>query len=148
MAKNMMVENAILSDTAKKMVAGILDAADAITAFGNTIPISYLRLVPHQEAPTNICWGERNRSVVIRVPLGWIGAGHMVQHANPNDCSGYPKVESKQTVEYRVADGSANPYLTVAGLIVAALDGLRRSDALQLAEKLYIDVNIFKPEFK
>lgn len=146
--KNMMVENGKLSDTAKKMVAGILDAADAITAFGNTIPISYLRLVPHQEAPTNICWGERNRSVVIRVPLGWIGAEHMVQHANPSDCSEYPKRESKQTVEYRVADGSANPYLTVAGLIVAALNGIRRPDALELAEKLYVDVNIFKPEFK
>jgi len=146
--KNMMVENGKLSNTAKKMVAGILDAADALTAFGNTIPISYLRLVPHQEAPTNICWGERNRSVVIRVPLGWIGAEHMVQHANPNDCSVYEAKESKQTVEYRVADGSANPYLTVAGLIVAALDGLRRPDALELAEKLYVDVNIFRPEFK
>lgn len=146
--KNMMVENGKLSDTAKKMVAGILDAADALTAFGNTIPISYLRLVPHQEAPTNICWGERNRSVVIRVPLGWIGAEYMVQHANPNDCSEHAKRESKQTVEYRVADGSANPYLTVAGLIISALDGLRRPDALDLAEKLYVDVNIFKPEFK
>jgi len=146
--KNLMVENGKLSDTAKKMVAGILDAADALTAFGNTIPVSYLRLVPHQEAPTNICWGERNRSVVIRVPLGWIGAENMVKHANPNDDSQYAQMESKQTVEYRVADGSANPYLTVAGLITAALDGLRRPDALELADKLYVDVNIFKPEFK
>jgi glutamine synthetase len=133
--KNQMVENGKLSNTAKKMVAGILDAADALTAFGNTIPISYLRLVPHQEAPTNICWGERNRSVVVRVPLGWIGAEQMVHHANPNDSSESIPKESKQTVEYRVADGSANPYLTVAGLIVTALDGLRRPDALELAEK-------------
>jgi len=146
--KNQMVENGTLSNTAKKMVAGILDAADALTAFGNTIPISYLRLVPHQEAPTNICWGERNRSVVVRVPLGWIGAEQMVHHANPNDSSESIPKESKQTVEYRVADGSANPYLTVAGLIVTALDGLRRPDALELAEKLYVDGNIFKPEFK
>lgn len=146
--KNMMVENGKLSDTAKKMVAGILDSADAITAFGNTIPTSYLRLVPHQEAPTNICWGERNRSVVIRVPLGWIGAEQMVHHANPCDSSQTKIMESRQTVEYRVADGSADPYLTVAALIVASLDGLRRHDALELAEKLYVDVNIFSPEFK
>ncbi len=146
--KNLMVENGKLSDTAKKMVAGILDAADALTAFGNTIPVSYLRLVPHQEAPTNICWGERNRSVVIRVPLGWIGAEHIVHHANPADCSQFNIQESKQTVEFRVADGSADPYLTVAGLIVSALDGLRRNDSLELAEKLYVDVNIFSPEFK
>ena len=34
-------------------------------------PYSYFRLVPHQEAPTNVCWGDRNRSVLVRVPLGW-----------------------------------------------------------------------------
>lgn len=55
--KNIMVENGKLSNPARKMIAGILDLSDALTAFGNTIPTSYLRLVPHQEAPTNICWG-------------------------------------------------------------------------------------------
>ena len=29
--------------------------------------------MPHQEAPTAICWGDRNRSVLVRVPLGWLG---------------------------------------------------------------------------
>jgi glutamine synthetase len=61
--KNLMVENGKLSDVAKMMIAGILDLSKSLTAFGNTIPTSYLRLVPHQEAPTNICWGDRNRSV-------------------------------------------------------------------------------------
>ena len=55
--RNVMIENGKLSDTAKKMIAGILDLSKGLTAFGNTIPTSYLRLVPHQEAPTNICWG-------------------------------------------------------------------------------------------
>jgi thioredoxin reductase (NADPH) len=79
--KNMMVENGKLSDAARKMIAGILDLSDALTAFGNTIPTSYLRLVPHQEAPTNICWGDRNRSVLERVPLGWIGSNKMIYDA-------------------------------------------------------------------
>jgi len=39
----------------KQMICGMLQYADALTAFGNTIPTAYLRLVPHQEAPTNIC---------------------------------------------------------------------------------------------
>jgi len=39
----------------KQMICGMLEFADALTAFGNTIPTAYLRLVPHQEAPTNIC---------------------------------------------------------------------------------------------
>ena len=69
--KNMLVENGKLSDTARKAIAGLLDVAPALTAFGNKNPTSYFRLVPHQEAPTNICWGDRNRSVLVRVPLGW-----------------------------------------------------------------------------
>jgi len=69
---NIMADDEGITDTAKKIIAGILDLSSAITAFGNTIPTSYLRLVPHQEAPTNICWGDRNRSVLVRIPLGWI----------------------------------------------------------------------------
>ena len=84
--KSVMVENAEISDTAKKAIAGLLDVASGITAFGNRIPTSYLRLVPHQEAPTNICWGDRNRSALVRVPLGWFSdaSSKMIAIANPN----------------------------------------------------------------
>lgn len=146
--KNLTAEGGKLSDLAKKMIAGILESADALTAFGNTIPTSYLRLVPHQEAPTNICWGDRNRSVVIRVPLGWTGAHNMIRDANPSCDPEQPKGESKQTFEFRVPDGSADIYLTIAGLVVTALRGITMPDSLEKAQKLYVDVNIFKPEFK
>lgn len=82
--KNMMIENGKLTDHALKAIAGYLDLAPSLTAFGNTNPTSYFRLVPHQEAPTNICWGDRNRSVLVRVPLGWTsGASDMLRDANP-----------------------------------------------------------------
>lgn len=146
---NLMIENGKLSPLARKMIAGILDVADALTAFGNSIPTSYLRLVPHQEAPTNVCWGDRNRSVVIRVPLGWTSGAHqMISDANPQDTKFKPESVNKQTFEFRVPDGSADPYLLLAGLIISSLHGIKRPDALELAEKLYVDVNIFKPEFK
>jgi glutamine synthetase len=146
--KNLTAEGGKLSDLAKKMIAGILESADALTAFGNTIPTSYLRLVPHQEAPTNICWGDRNRSVVIRVPLGWTGAFNMIRDANPTCGPDQPKGESKQTFEFRVPDGSADIYLTLAGLVVTALKGITMPNSMEIAQKLYVDVNIFKPEFK
>ena len=141
--QNIMVENGKLSDTARKMIAGILDLSKALTAFGNTIPTSYLRLVPHQEAPTNICWGDRNRSVLVRVPLGWIGATNMIKDANPFDdfeVSGFP---TKQSVELRSPDGSADIYKLFAGLVIAVENGLSMKDALKNAEKLYVDYNIF-----
>jgi glutamine synthetase len=146
--ENMMVEDGKLSNTAKKMMAGILDLSKSLTAFGNTIPTSYLRLVPHQEAPTNICWGDRNRSVLIRVPLGWNGATDMIKDANPADIAEYPKMPSKQTVELRSPDGSADIYKLFAGLVIATEHGLEMKNGLGRAEELYVNYNIFQSQNK
>jgi len=145
---NQLVENGKLGETARRMIAGILEYADALTAFGNTIPTSYLRLVPHQEAPTNICWGDRNRSTLIRVPLGWIGADNIINQVNPQEKSKSAEGTSKQTFEIRSGDGSADLYPYLSAIIVAALAGFRMENALQKAQELYVDVNIFKEEHK
>ena len=145
--KNLTALNGNLSDLARRMIAGILDSADALTAFGNTVPISYFRLVPKQEAPTKICWGDRNRSVVIRVPLGWTGGGDMVHDANPQDSSEKSDGASRQTFEFRVPDGSADVYLTLAALVVTALRGLTMPDALEIADRLYVDETLLKSEY-
>ncbi|MCU0473271.1 MAG: glutamine synthetase family protein [Bacteroidales bacterium] len=141
--KNIMIENGKLSQAARKMMAGILDLSKALTAFGNTIPTSYMRLVPHQEAPVKICWGDRNRSVLIRVPLGWNGAMNMIRDANPADTTEFPEMPTKQTVELRSPDGSADIYKLFAGLVVAIEHGLKMPDALKIAEGLYVSYNIF-----
>lgn len=143
---NAMVGEDGLSDVARKAIAGYLSLAPSLTAFGNTVPISYLRLVPHQEAPTNVCWGDRNRSVLVRVPLGWLKVENMARDANPQDRSASSTSTDRQTVEFRCPDGSADIYLLLAGLGVAARHGLEMEDALKLADELYVDVNIFAPE--
>ena len=145
---NMMVKNGKLSNIAKKAIAGYLDLAPSLTAFGNTNPTSYFRLVPHQEAPTNICWGDRNRSVLVRVPLGWSGKNNMISHANPNEPSVSEDFSDKQTVEFRCPDGSAEIHLLLAGLTVAARHGFEMKNALEFAEKTYVDVNIFDEKNK
>jgi len=144
--KNMMIKESRLSDTAKKAIAGYLALAPSLTSFGNIVPTSYLRLVPHQEAPTNICWGDRNRSVLVRVPLGWLNVSNMARDANPQDKGELSEFADEQTVEFRCPDGSANIHLLLAGLAVAARHGLEMKDALELTNKLYVDVNIFSPE--
>ncbi|MFH2096764.1 MAG: glutamine synthetase family protein [Bacteroidota bacterium] len=146
--KNIMADTKGLTDTAKKVIAGLLDLSKSITAFSNTNPTSYLRLVPHQEAPTNICWGDRNRSVLVRVPLGWNAKTSMIKDANPQQKEKVPYIEGKQTVELRSPDGSADVYATLAAICVAAQHGLKMKNALQLAKKLYVDVNIFNEENK
>lgn len=144
--RNVLVENEQLSDVARKTIAGYLRMARSLTAFGNTVPLSYLRLVPHQEAPTNICWGDRNRSTLVRVPLGWLGVGDMVKDANPQETEEYTGAVDNQTIEFRSPDGSANIYFLLAGLAVAARHGQEMANALDYANKLYTGVNIFEDE--
>lgn len=144
--KNVMADDIGLTDIAKKMIAGLLKRSPSLTAFGNTVPVSYLRLVPHQEAPTMVCWGYSNRAALVRVPLGWIARTNMIKNANPQENEDIPYIPGKQTVELRVPDGSADLYHLLAGMILAAKEGLNSPDSLSDAEKLYIDVNIFEKE--
>ena len=141
--KNAMVTDGEINDVARKLISGYLHYAPSLTAFGNRIPTSYFRLVPNQEAPTNICWGDRNRSALVRVPLGWTGKGNMAKIANSFEPESESDFSFKQTVEFRCPDGSADIYLLLAGLTVAAKDGLLWENALEFAKKTYIDMNIF-----
>lgn len=144
--KNLMLENGVLSETARKAIAGMMELAQSITAFGNTNPTSYFRLVPHQEAPTNVCWGDRNRSVLVRVPLGWSAKSDMCAIANPLEGPSDFDTTLKQTVEMRSPDGSADLYQLLAGLAVACRYGITHPEALSIAEKTYVNVDIHKPE--
>lgn len=140
--KSVMVENGKLSNTARTAIAGLMQLADSITAFGNKNPMAYFRLVPHQEAPTNVCWGDRNRSVLVRVPLGWAAGVDMMHRANPQQPAETPDTSMKQTFEMRSPDGSADVYQLLAGLCVGCRYGFELPNALEIAEQTYVDVNI------
>lgn len=143
--ESVMVSDGRLSDDARRMIAGFLTLAPSLTAFGNTVPTSFLRLVPHQEAPTAICWGDRNRSVLVRVPLGWLGVADMIRRANPLEPPARDKsMKDNQTVELRSPDGSANVHQLLAGMAVAVRHGLENPDALKVAEKLYVSTDASK----
>lgn len=128
-----------LSAEARKAIAGMMDLAEGITAFGNKNPMSYFRLVPHQEAPTSICWGYRNRAALVRVPLGWSGAMDMCSQVNPFEQSSLLDLSAKQTVEMRSPDGSADIYQLLSGLCVACRHGFEMKNALSLAKKTYVE---------
>lgn len=95
-----------LSETGRRFVAGLLAHAPALTAVCNPTVNSYKRLVPGHEAPVYICWGYRNRSTLVRIPL----------FATPE----------KAAVEFRSPDSSANFYLALAAMVAAGMDGIRR----------------------
>ncbi len=96
-----------LSETALHFIAGLLEHAPAITAISNPTVNSYKRLVPHHEAPVYVCWGYRNRTALLRVPLF-----SDAQHA---------------AIEYRSPDPLTNPYMLFTVLIAAGMDGVDRA---------------------
>ncbi|MCB0062342.1 MAG: type I glutamate--ammonia ligase [Caldilineaceae bacterium] len=97
-----------LSDVALQFIAGQLSHARAFTAIIAPLVNSYKRLVPGYEAPVYISWGRTNRSALIRIPR--VSRG---------------RIKSTRC-ELRCADPSANPYLAMAVMLAAGLDGIEK----------------------
>ncbi|MEM3031037.1 MAG: glutamine synthetase family protein [Candidatus Micrarchaeia archaeon] len=98
-----------LSKTAKSFIAGQLKHAREFCAVTAPTVNSYKRLVPGYEAPVYICWGQVNRSALIRVPRHIAGR------------------DSSVRAELRCPDPSANPYLAFAAMLGAGLDGVKNN---------------------
>lgn len=133
--------------SALQMISGILKHAGSLTAFGNTIPVSYLRLMESQKSPKYICWGPSNRSALIRIPK--INMKAINQRAeNPKKDQYDPLFIYNQSIEYRGTDASAYLHFFVAALLVAGLDGMNNNNYLTdikskfVAENLYCVENI------
>ncbi len=94
-----------LSKVAMHYIGGILEHATAFAAVTNPLVNSYKRLVPGYEAPINVAWSEKNRSPLVRVPA---------------------KRGMSTRCEVRMPDPSCNPYLALAVMLAAGLDGLER----------------------
>jgi len=97
-----------LSKIARHFVAGQLAHARALAAIVAPTVNSYKRLTPGYEAPVYVCWAQRNRSAMIRVPRY------------------SPGREQSTRVELRFPDPSCNPYLAFAVMLEAGLDGIER----------------------
>jgi glutamine synthetase len=95
-----------LSETAYQFLAGVLEHAPAITAIANPTVNSYKRLVPGYEAPVYIAWSDVNRSALVRKPAA--------------------RVPASSRIELRSPDPTANPYLALAVMLQAGLDGIER----------------------
>ncbi len=145
--ENAMCDDAgALTEDAMCLMGGLLGRARPLTAFGNTVAASYLRLVPDQEAPTRICWGRRNRSSLLRVPLDFRTSKRLDLGVNPAEKGAYPRSLSRPTIEYRSPDGSAFGHLLLAAVTLAVEEGLTETRCLDLARGLEVKGNIFSRE--
>ncbi len=95
-----------LSLTCRKWITGILTHSRHFCAITNPTVNSYKRLVPGYEAPCYVSWSEHNRSVMVRIPA----------------------TRGKTTrTEIRSVDTSTNPYLAMAVILAAGLDGIEKN---------------------
>lgn len=90
-----------LSTRGRHFVGGLLEHADALTAFGTPTLNAFKRHEPGTFAPYTASWGEDNRMTAVRIPQG------------------------VTRTENRIASADANPYLVIASTIAAGLHGIR-----------------------
>jgi glutamine synthetase len=97
---------ALLSDTARWYIGGILTHAPALLAICAPTTNSYRRLVPGFEAPINLVYSQRNRSAAIRIPT-------------------YSDSPKARRIEFRAPDPTCNPYLAFSAMLMAGIDGIK-----------------------
>ena len=107
-----------LSSVAYNFIGGVLKHIKEICPITNPLVNSYKRLVPDYEAPVYIAWSAKNRSPLIRVPSAR---------------------EEGTRIELRSPDPSSNPYIVLACLLLAGLEGIKYN----LEPPKCIDKNIF-----
>lgn len=114
---------ALLSDTARWYIGGLLKHAAAILAFAAPTTNSYRRLVPGYEAPINLVYSMRNRSACVRIPTY------------------FTKPEARR-LEFRAPDPSCNPYLSFSACLMAGLDGVEN----RIEPPVPMDVDLYELE--
>jgi glutamine synthetase len=116
-----------LSETALYFIGGLLKHSPALLGLCAPTTNSYRRLVPGYEAPINLVYSQRNRSACCRIPM-------------------YLRSEKAKRIEYRCPDPSANPYLAMAAIMMAGLDGIQHK--LDPGPPLDKDIYNLPPEEK
>jgi glutamine synthetase len=114
-----------LSEMGMYAIGGLLRHAPALCAITNPTTNSYKRLVPGYEAPVNLAYSRRNRSAAIRIPV-------------------YSPIAKAKRLEFRCPDGSSNPYLAFAAMLMAMLDGIKNK--INPGEPLDKDIYDLAPE--
>ncbi|HNT29508.1 MAG TPA: glutamine synthetase family protein [bacterium] len=111
-----------LSKLAYQFMAGLMKYIEEILALTNPIVNSYKRLTPGYEAPVYVCWARKNRTALIRVPGIRGGATQATRF------------------ELRCPDPSNNPYLALAAMIKAGLQGVKE----KLVAPKPVEEDVFK----
>jgi glutamine synthetase len=110
-----------MSDMGMYAIGGLIKHGRALVAMTSPTSNSYRRLVPGYEAPVNLAYSSRNRSVAIRIPM-----------ISPSPAA--------RRIEFRCPDPSCNPYFAFSAMLMAAMDGIKN----QIEPGKALDKNIYE----
>jgi len=110
-----------LSPLGSQFIAGIQHHLPAVCAVSAASVPSYYRLRPNRWAPLRADVGALDRGAAVRICPVVGDSGQRARQFN---------------VEFRVADATANPYLVLALLVQAGLDGIRERRQIELERPL------------
>jgi len=114
-----------LSLVCRKWMTGIIKHARGFALLTNPIVNSYKRLIPGYEAPCYVCWSDANRSSMIRIPA--------------------TRGQSTRS-EIRCVDAAANPYLALAAILAAGLEGIKTTKDEETVKPVYDNIFSLTPE--
>ncbi|CAG9614689.1 Glutamate--methylamine ligase [Bacillus rhizoplanae] len=106
-----------MSEKAYHFIGGLLKHGASLIAIGAPSINSYKRMQSGSWAPAHICYGARNRSVLVRIP---------------------DKARARR-FEFRGADGTCNPYLLAACLVASGLHGIQ--NRMDPGEPMDVDIS-------
>lgn len=109
-----------LAPAAYRFIAGLLHYTREISCLTNPTVNSYRRFIPGADAPCHISWSENNRSLLIRAIKG--------------------RKPENSVIEYRSPDGTANPYLAIAAILKAGLEGIK-NESITLPPSIGMNVS-------
>ncbi len=103
-----------------RFIAGLLNYTREIACLTNPTVNSYKRFIPGADAPCHISWSENNRSLLIRAIKA--------------------RIPDRSAIEYRSPDPTANPYLAIAAILKAGLEGIK-NESLPLPHSIGLNAN-------
>ncbi len=110
-----------MGEEGRWLIGGLVQLGGALMAFGNRDKGSFTRLLQGKEAPNTVTWGAFNRKALIRLPI--------------QARTGEGRIVTPPTIEFRLPDGSAHPYLVLAGTAQALMLGRQTDDLPTLLDQ-------------
>ncbi|HNY62363.1 MAG TPA: hypothetical protein PLH70_03085 [Bacteroidales bacterium] len=146
--KNQMFTDLKLNSIGRTAIAGYLFCTPALTAFGNSNALSYLKVNRSLNKYHYLFWGDERRTAPISIPQRCTQFEELYNDLSSSEKPVPKKKYHTPFITHKTSDFSSEIYLLLASHLISMRHGFEMEEALKFAESHYIDVDIDLPEYK